>query len=108
VSALVRVPGTATDQRVGCGEHTFTWQPPRPHRTPRTVRDVFDDEPRWSALVAQAAACGCLAAESEAARRIAAHLDAPAEQIGQILVGDPFDLDRWAGLLADVDRIVGG
>jgi alpha-L-rhamnosidase len=82
-TARVRLPGAASTETVGHGDHRWrvleATHRSRPGRAPRTIRDVFDDSAAWSAVVATAAAHGV--DDVLVARRLARHLDAPAEQL---------------------------
>jgi hypothetical protein len=59
-------------------------------RTPRTVRELIDDEEAWKAVVSTAAAFGV--DDLTAARRLAPHLDAPVERLPHL-----FTIEEWAG-----------
>jgi alpha-L-rhamnosidase len=87
VTARVRLPGAATTETVGHGDHRWRVLEPthrsRRGKDPRTIRDVFDDSAAWSAVIATAAAHGV--DEVLVARRLARHLDAPAEQLADRL-----------------------
>lgn len=79
-NALVRLPAS-DEQTVGHGHHR--WQVPdlcgtREQRTPRTIRDVFDDPALWAEVVTATAAVGLAADETAIAKRLTRFLDAPA------------------------------
>lgn len=80
--ATVRLPG---QDEIGVGHGRHRWQVPDPcrpsPRTPRTVRDVFDDAALWSEVVDATAAAGLAADETAIARRLTPFLDAPAGEL---------------------------
>ncbi len=78
--AVVRLPGQ-DELTVGHGSHRWVVPDPcreQPHRTPRTVRDVFDDLALWTEVVDATAAAGVAADETAVAKRLTPFLDFPA------------------------------
>ncbi|WTF41539.1 glycoside hydrolase family 78 protein [Streptomyces sp. NBC_01604] len=110
-TAQVRLPGTDAHETVGHGEHR--WEVPDPFptslepRTPVTVRDVLDEPATWSAVAAAAVRTGVApGGDAEAARQLAAHLDAPATDLARALAPQEFSAGADA-FQHEVDAILG-
>ncbi|UUU27807.1 hypothetical protein JIX55_48615 [Streptomyces sp. DSM 40750] len=110
-TAQVRLPGTDAHETVAHGEHR--WEvpdsfPPSPGpRTPLTIRDVLDEPATWSAVAAAAVRTGVVpGGEAEAARQLAAHLDAPATDLARALAPQEFSPGAVA-FQREVDAIFG-
>jgi alpha-L-rhamnosidase len=93
VTAHVYLPSAQAPKTVTHGQHVWSVPDYVDHsaglRTPRTVRELLDDEEAWKAVVSTAAAFGV--DDLTAARRLAPHLDAPVERLPHL-----FTIDEWA------------
>ncbi|UUU29757.1 glycoside hydrolase family 78 protein [Streptomyces sp. CA-210063] len=110
-TAQVWLPGADAHETVAHGEHRWEMPDPFPTspepRTPVTVRDVLDEPAIWSAVAAAAVRTGVTpGGEAEAARQLAAHLDAPATDLARALA--PQEFSPGAGAFQhEVDAIFG-
>jgi alpha-L-rhamnosidase len=80
-SAHVYLPGDTGPRLAGHGEHRWDVADPAVAESSDTIRAVLDDPETWSALVAAAVDAGIARGEAQTARRLAAHLDAPAADL---------------------------
>jgi alpha-L-rhamnosidase len=94
VTAHVYLPSAQAPKTVTHGQHVWSAPDYVDHsaglRTPRTVRELIDDEEAWKAVVSTAAAFGV--DDLTAARRLAPHLDAPVERLPHLVT-----IEEWAG-----------
>ncbi|MFD3308634.1 family 78 glycoside hydrolase catalytic domain [Streptomyces sp. NPDC058694] len=95
VTAHVHLPGAAEPEKVGHGDHRWkTADPAHPLFAPRqftTIRDVLDDPITWSAVVTAAVDSGMAPkGEAQVARRLGAHLDAPAADLSRAFAAAEF------------------
>jgi alpha-L-rhamnosidase len=91
-AATVHVPGQAEPERVGHGTHAWEVADPavdRPLRAGACVRDVLDHEATWRQVVDAAVETGVAGDEAQAAARLRAFLDAPADQLVDALAPAP-------------------
>ncbi|MFD3597758.1 hypothetical protein ACFWVH_05045, partial [Streptomyces sp. NPDC058656] len=82
-------------EKVGHGDHRWkTADPAHPLFAPRqftTIRDVLDDPITWSAVVTAAVDSGMAPkGEAQVARRLGAHLDAPAADLSRAFAAAEF------------------
>ncbi|MEV6302751.1 glycoside hydrolase family 78 protein [Actinoplanes sp. NPDC051861] len=89
VTATVRLPG-AEAVRVTHGSHSWTVPDPITETPLATVRDVFDREPLWRAVVTAAVEAGAAADEPAVGARLSRYLDAPVDQLIDALTAGGF------------------
>jgi alpha-L-rhamnosidase len=101
VTAHVHLPSAQAPKTVTQGQHVWNISDPVDHsaglRTPRTVRELLDDEEAWKAVVSTAGAFGV--DDITAARRLAPHLHAPVERLPHL-----FTIEEWAGAALSLRR----
>ncbi|HEX5782794.1 MAG TPA: alpha-L-rhamnosidase C-terminal domain-containing protein, partial [Solirubrobacteraceae bacterium] len=96
-TATVHLPGDEETIEVGHGRHEWRRTDESVSNPITTVRDVLDDEAAWDEVVAAARDLGLVQDDAQAAARLAAYLDQPAEALVNALAPRGLD-DRGDAL----------